>query len=266
MRESSGRKKYPKGKVGRGDLIPKTLDGIPTDVEGIGYPRAFVPSNRGRFRPVMGGTSVGLDVAAVGFKFAGTLGCVLRRKSGSAGWFGLSNNHVFANENEAALGSNAVQPGTLDGGGNGDRIGTLARFAALKFDNVPNQMDAAIVQLAATPELPILDIGTPSGDGRPRLHQLVRKSGRTTGLTEGVIRIVNFDVVNIQYDAGMVRVDNVIVVEGIDGSFSAPGDSGSAILDQDGKVVALLFAGSTAVTFAIPIRRILRRFKMRIAT
>jgi hypothetical protein len=31
-----------------------------------------------------------------------------------------------------------------------------------------------------------------------------------------------------------------------------------------GRVVGLLFAGSEAVTFAIPIRRILRRFRLKV--
>lgn len=57
-----------------------------------------------------------------------------------------------------------------------------------------------------------------------------------------------------------------VVIEGVGGAFSRSGDSGSAIVDPLGRVVALLFAGSPKVTFAIPIRRILNRFKIRIAT
>jgi hypothetical protein len=35
---------------------------------------------------------------------------------------------------------------------------------------------------------------------------------------------------------------------------------------MQGRLVGLLFAGSDEVTFAIPIRRILRRFKLRVPT
>jgi hypothetical protein len=78
------------------------------------------------------------------------------------------------------------------------------------------------------------------------------------------VRAVNFDVFGVQYDQGLVRIDNVIVIEGIDGSFSDQGDSGSVIVDHQGRVVALLFGGSDVVTYAIPITRVLRRLKVRL--
>jgi S1-C subfamily serine protease len=55
-----------------------------------------------------------------------------------------------------------------------------------------------------------------------------------------------------------------MVIENTAGPFSRPGDSGSAIVDMQGRLIGLLFAGSDEVTFAIPIRRILRRFKLRV--
>ena len=61
-------------------------------------------------------------------------------------------------------------------------------------------------------------------------------------------------------------MDDVMVIEGVRGSFSRPGDSGSAIVDPQGNVVGLLFAGSDTVTFAIPIRRVLQRLRVAIAT
>ena len=129
-------------------------------------------------------------------------------------------------------------------------------------------MDAAATEFE-NPEVAdrsLLGIGRPTGAGHPSLGLLVRKSGRTTGITEGVVREMNFDVFNISYERGMVRVDDIIVIRGTSGSFSKPGDSGSAIVDPQGRVVALLFAGSEIVTFAIPIHRILRRLNLRIAT
>ena len=129
-------------------------------------------------------------------------------------------------------------------------------------------MDAAIAEFDHPQGVArgIIGIGLPPGAVDPSLGLLVRKSGRTTGLTEGVVRVVNFDVFNVQYDQGFVRVDDVVVIEGIAGPFSKPGDSGSAIVDPRGRVIALLFAGSEVVTFAIPIGRVLQRFKVRIAT
>ncbi len=261
-------KKFPKGKIRSADLIPAEIDGIPTDIEGVGYPTKFVIHQRKKHRPVPGGVSVGLDLTAVGFRFAGTLGVMVADKNNSQRLYALSNNHVLANENRVNTGAGVVQPGTLDGGKNSDRIARVSRYVPLKFDNRRNWMDAAIAEFDKPEQVDrsILEIGAPTGIANPSLGLLVRKSGRTTGLTEGIVRIVNFDVFDVEYDQGFVRVDGVIVIEGIDSPFSKPGDSGSAIVDSKGRVAALLFAGSEKVTFAIPIRRVLRRLGVRIAT
>ncbi len=260
-------RKYPKGRISPGDRIPASIGGIPTDIEGVGYARKFQFPNQQRHRPVPGGVSGGLAFEAVGFLYAGTLGLVVADTKNRRTLYALSNNHVLANENRAAVGAGVVQPATLDGGRAADRVASLARFVPLKFENAPNRMDAAIAQftdgLAVDPA--ILGIGAPTGSGDPALNLLVRKSGRTTGITEGIVRAVQFDVFNVVYDQGLVRVDDVMVIENVDGPFSRPGDSGSAIVDGQGRVVGLLFAGSTVVTFAIPIQRVLQRFRVEVA-
>ncbi|MBI3457103.1 MAG: trypsin-like peptidase domain-containing protein [Candidatus Rokubacteria bacterium] len=261
-------RKYPRGRIRRSELIPPAIAGIRTDVEGVGYPRKLAILQRQRHRPVPGGVSVGLDFHAVSYRFAGTLGVVVRDHRNGRRLCALSNNHVLADENRVSEGAGVVQPGTLDGGRNADRVARLTRVVPLRFENRRNWMDAAIAQFdqASGVARTILGIGPPAGSATPRLHALVRKSGRTTGVTEGVVRVVRFDVVNVEYDQGMVRVDDVIVIEGTAGAFSKAGDSGSAIVDAQGRVVALLFAGSDEVTYAIPIGRILRRLEVRIAT
>jgi len=295
-------RKFPKARIERSDRIPAFVDGIPTDVEAVGYPRKFAIDNQRRHRPVPGGVSGSPSFEDVGIRYAGTLGVVLavspgggasrptarsegrnppgrsrggpRLEGPNAGSgnpeprFVLSNNHVLADENRLAAGAAIVQPATLDGGAKGDRVGTLADFVPIKFDNARNWMDAAVARFdprVATADT-ILGIGPLTGAGDPSLNLLVRKSGRTTGLTEGVVRVVRFDVFDVQYDQGMVRVDDVMVIENTSGPFSRPGDSGSAIVDMQGRLIGLLFAGSDEVTFAIPIRRILRRFKLRVPT
>ena len=259
--------KFPKGRIDRSDRIPASVDGIPTDVEAVGYPRKFALENRRRQRPVLGGVSGSPSLNAAGYRFAGTLGVVLAAPSNPEPRYVLSNNHVLADENRLAIGAAVVQPATLDGGTDADQVARLADFAPLKFGNSRNWMDAAVARFdtGVTVSQTILGIGPLTGAGDPSLNLLVRKSGRTTGLTEGIVRIVRFDVFDVQYDQGMVRVDDVMVIENTAGAFSRPGDSGSAIVDTQGRVIGLLFAGSDVVTFAIPIRRVLRRFKLRVA-
>jgi hypothetical protein len=261
-------KKFPQGKVGAANRIPAAIGGIPTDIEGVGYPRKFQIPQRQRHRPVPGGVSVGLDFHAVDYRFAGTLGVIVSDRKNPGRVYALSNNHVLADENRVNTGAGVMQPGTLDGGRNADRVARLTRYVPLRFNNQRNWMDAAIAEFdrSAGADRSILGIGPPTGAASPALGLLVRKSGRTTGLTEGIVRVVNFDLFNVEYDQGMVRVDDVVVIEGTAGSFSSQGDSGSAIVDPQGRVVALLFAGSPQVTYAIPIPRVLRRLGVRIAT
>lgn len=260
-------KKFPRGKVNSVDRIPATIDSILTDIEAVGYPRKFQIPQQQRHRPVPGGVSVGLDFHAVNYRFAGTLGVVVADRENPPTLYALSNNHVLADENRVDNGAGVVQPGTLDEGRNRDRVARLSRYVPLRFDNRRNWMDAAIAAFddPARAQKRILGIGVPLGVVRPTLGLLVRKSGRTTGLTEGIVRAVNFDVVGVRYDQGLVRIDDIIVIRGVTGPFSKPGDSGSAIADPQGRVVALLFGGSDVVTFAIPIGRILRRLGVRIA-
>ena len=261
-------RKYPRGRISRGDRIPASVGGVPVDVEGVGYVRKFQPPNQQRRRPVPGGVSGSLAIEAVGFRYAGTLGVIVVDRDHRDVVYALSNNHVLANENRAAVGAGAVQPATLDGGRPTDRVAALDRFVPLRYNNEPNRMDAAIARFDAPADATrvILDIGAPTGAEDPTLNLLVRKSGRTTGVTEGIIRSVQFDVFNVVYEQGTVRMDDVMVIEGVRGSFSRPGDSGSAIVDPQGNVVGLLFAGSDTVTFAIPIRRVLQRLRVSIAT
>jgi hypothetical protein len=270
-------RKYPLGRISPPHRIPAHIDGLPTDVEEVGYARAL-PARAGarrplqasgadarrRHRPVPGGVSVGLGHEAAPFRYAGTLGVVLADRQRPSARLGLSNNHVLADENRAPLGSAVIQPGSLDGGRDADRAGALDRSETLRFENQPNRMDAAAFAFdaAVASSAEILGIGVPAGVADPELSSVVRKTGRTTGFTEGIVRALRFDVTSVGYDQGLVRVDDVIVIEGVKGDFSAAGDSGSAILDSRGRLVALLFAGSPSVTFAIPIDRILERFDM----
>jgi hypothetical protein len=210
-----------------------------------------------------------IPAATAPFIMAGTLGVFVRGNGSSRTRHILSNNHVLANENQIPIGTAMVQPGTLDGGTTANRVAQLSHSIDLKFDNKRNWMDAALATISAgvAVDPTIMDIGVPTGAADPTLNLLVRKSGRTTGLTEGVVRVLKFDVFDVEYDEGMVRVDDIVVIESTTSKeFSKAGDSGSAIVDAQGRVVALLFGGTDAVTFAIPIKRILKRFKVRIAT
>jgi hypothetical protein len=135
-------------------------------------------------------------------------------------------------------------------------------------------MDAAIA-ISSTGEL---GYSTPSDDGYgapdsnptpAALDMLVKKYGRTTGLTEGTVSELNVTVDVCYETLGFFRckklarfVDQIGISPG---TFSAGGDSGSLIVTQEGNnPVGLLFAGSSIRTFANLIGPVLTRFNVTI--
>lgn len=230
---------------------------------------AAVPSiaadsaNTGRFnRPV----PIGVSTGNRGECSAGTIGA--RVKAGSK-VYALSNNHVYALENHAKIGSQVVQPGLYDTGcvfSKNNVIGTLSAFQKIDFSSrASNTIDAAIA-LSSTSLLgnatPSDGYGPPANTSAPaQLGQRVQKYGRTTSLTKGTVSAINATVL-VTYSSGTARfVKQIIVTSG--SAFILPGDSGSLLVSDPGRnPVGLLFAGSSAGTLAVanPIGAILSRF------
>ena len=337
------KKKKPLAQLTREDMIPSEIDGIPTDIVEIGdRPRAF-PAERERQRPVVPGISAGhIDITA------GTIGGVVEVDGQT---MLLSNNHVFANENEANLGDKIIQPGDYDGGSVLDGIGILYNYVPLtfvtqteptpnptwpddpipdpepptpdpepepepeppveeddsdcfvanlfakvlnkgaellgretrlkavrpkkfdssKFDASPqnvtaqlirNRVDAALCKLDDDIEVNLnyLDYygGVTGINELAGVGTLVKKLGRTTGFTNGIITQTNV-VVDVQYDGGIVRFEDQISIEHVElgKSFSAGGDSGSIIVDENDNAIGLLFAGNDVTTFANSIDNVM---------
>lgn len=253
--------------------LPVRLDGHALAVEVTGAFRALNGDDgtnpRAPFsRPVPIGVSTGqVDVTA------GTIGARVIR---GGDVFALSNNHVYANKNDANVGDNILQPGRVDGGRDpADVIGTLHDFKPIRFCSPfpmcpSNEIDAAI---AAT-DVARLGNGTPSnGYGMPRrrtapakLGMAVQKYGRTTGHTTGQISGINATV-NVGFRDGTARFTGQIVINKV--GFSGPGDSGSLIVTAGAakdarRPVGLLFAGSQTSTLANPIGLVLDHFGVEI--
>lgn len=97
--------------------------------------------HRMRMRPAPGGISVGH------FRItAGTLGCLVRGRTARRvnRLMILSNNHVLANSNAAAIGDCVAQPGPIDGGRcPADQVAVLERFVPINFAGGANVVDCA---------------------------------------------------------------------------------------------------------------------------
>lgn len=233
-------------KLDADDLIPEEVQNVPTDVNPTGMFRTFQEPT-GRFRPALGGVSIGhYNISA------GTLGCVVQKNEEL---YILSNNHVLANSNEASLEDAILQPGPYDGGlKSEDEIAILSEYVPITYHNgesddsedTQNLVDCAIAKPhnAEDIENKIFQIGSIAGVKEAEFDMEVKKSGRTTGLTTGVIEQV--DVTSrVNFGSNRIAVfrDQVMA-----GSMSQGGDSGSAVLDNDNNLVGLLFAGSDTTT------------------
>ncbi len=262
--------------------LPKRLAGVPVVIQVTGrvYALHHRPGHSGgpggggevdptaRFdRPVPIGVSTGHpDITA------GTIGA---RVTNGPNVYALSNNHVYANENQASTGDDVLQPGSYDGGSSpADDIGTLSNFEPIVFSTSANNTIDAAIASSSTANLgnatPSNGYGTPKSTTRAAsINQKVKKYGRTTSETKGRVSAINATV-NVGYGKGVARFVGQIIIE--PGSFSAGGDSGSLIVvdgkgrtsADDRRPVGLLFAGSAFITVANPIDEVLNAFDVTI--
>ncbi len=221
-----------------------------------------VPPTRDRHRPLIAGGSVG-HVAIT----AGTLGAFVRTSDGAIAI--LSNNHVLADENRAAIGDPVIQPADVDGGeAPQDVVAHLTEYVPLAPAGV-NRVDAAIATVLREVTVDVVGLLGALGAGQvdPQDADRVQKLGRTTGLTRGRVTAFNVRNLMVEYDTSpSMRFDGQIEIQAGGGAdFSLGGDSGSLIVTEDDLVpLGLLFAGSDqggdeggGVTYANPIGDVL---------
>jgi hypothetical protein len=244
--------------------IPEWLESTPVQVEVTGMVVALGDTTS-RQRPAPIGVSTGHpDITA------GTIGARVKDAAGG-NVYALSNNHVYANQNEASIGDNVLQPGAFDGGTDpADAIGTLYAYVPIDFTFAgENYVDAAIA-LSSTSDLGNATLedgyGVPSSQiAAASIGLHVQKYGRTTGLTHGEVSAVNVyvEVCYEQIWGFCIKSAYFFDQIQISGSgFSGGGDSGSLIVtdDTNKNPVGLLFAGSDTTTFANRIDSVLDAF------
>lgn len=248
--------------------LPRTLDGVTVEVQVTGKIFALHhrpghsggPGGGGEEEPATTNrwpVPIGISTGNEGECSAGTIGA---RVTDGTDVFALSNNHVYALQNEAPLGSDVLQPGRYDTNcaiDPNDVIGTLADFEPISFIN-SNTIDAAIALSSETN----LGNATPSdGYGTPKstivflpaVGTAVQKYGRTTQLTKGTITGTNA-ILNVGYSSGTARFVDQIIVQSTK-PFLKSGDSGSLLVtDPDRNPVGLLFAGNRSGKLAVANR------------
>ncbi len=224
-------------------------------------------------RPIALGTSGGnINDHSNTFCCSGTLGALVT-KNGTQ--YVLSNNHVLARSNSGRVGDLIIQPGLIDQApvcatDATDAVATLSQWATITFKKgTRNVVDGAIAEVQGgkvAADGSIVDIGVVSATPAvAAINMPVMKSGRTTGLTSGLVAAVNVTI-SVRYGSscgggrGTATFKNQMRVT--PGTFSDGGDSGSLIVTSGAPAqpVGLLFAGSSTDTFANPIQSVLDAF------
>jgi len=111
----------------------------------------------------------------------------------------------------------------------------------------PNLVDAAVAVANNEADVdPTIEFSGPVAGIRDlQLGDAVKKTGRTTGFTQGIVDVLGATV-TVDYGGKVATFENQVLVSGA--GFSAGGDSGSAILTEDGYLGGLLFAGGEGIT------------------
>lgn len=212
---------------------------------------------------------------------AGTMGCLVQDPAGVL--YGLSNNHVTGGCNFCVPETPILAPGPFDAmPGNHDpfTIGHHERVLPM-VDGIPQ-----VVQVAGNTDAALFRIrdrnlvtsmqrahfDTPAQVSRPAPNMAVKKVGRTSDLTRGVVRGQVSGAEPIVYyvpalNGGMkiVFYVDMFIVQANNGAFSESGDSGSLVIGTENGVdsaVGIVVGANTAsnVTFILPLPEILRGF------
>jgi hypothetical protein len=242
----------------------KALDGPP----GNNHKQSFA-------RPVPMGVSTSSVSVSGGFASVGTLGYRVFRL-GQPNLVGyITNNHVAGASgpslcpailnpsNLPKFGLGQCQPSRFEVSAECSTIGNLIQAVPIIMGGFyQNTVDAVFVKSNRNlVNKTILDIGDPSPQLQaPVVNLQVRKSGRTTGLTQGTIQSINVTGIVSLGACGVAKFIGQIAI--VPGNFADAGDSGSPIVgdtDSSGRrrPVGLLFAGSSTVIFANRISDVL---------
>lgn len=240
-------------------MIPTEIQGIPITVQVIGKVYALTsgctkdtPCFGKKYRPIQGGASIentSRIAPSVNRPWTGTLAGFPKDSQGRTVL--LSNNHVIAGHDPdwqvGQKGDIISQQSKLDGGGTpAERIGTLEKWIDIQTgttaQGIKNKVDAAYALIDSNIQINTINLCN-YNQGKtvsPSIGMSVKKAGRSTGCTEGIIQAINVNI-NVGYgSSGRVggftdQISSTMPIQ--------PGDSGSLVVTSPGEnVVGLAFA------------------------
>jgi hypothetical protein len=267
-----------KGEFEPREEIPKTIEGVPTDVieatfrHQIGTPATASPDvDTKRYDPLQGGACISPGQVPDGY---GTVGMIViedRWSDEVPMW--LSAYHVMCpEENWWTNHTKIIQPAICFGGKpETDTIGEVRKGT---YGEVYVRFGYNLYVDAAICETPnrayskkLLGLGVePRGARAAKLGGMVKKYGATTGERQGQIESTNFTakiegtIFYYQYRAEAAPASEP--------PLSEKGDSGAAVIDEGGYAIGLIIAGDEKAKKSVinPIEGILSALEVRMPT
>lgn len=287
-------RKEPPGQLLQSDLIPPMLDSVPTDVVETGPIGPLRLERQGPMRPVRPGVSIGHRNGS-----AGTLGCLVQRSgqpfllsnnhvlallnTARLGDMVLQPGPADGGTPDNAVGDLAAfetirfidEPAPSQPAPPANWLERFLQMLGMRSASQPstapsapsiylNRADAAIVRPYGNVQVvpALLDVNAPpAGIADPKLGVRVYKTGRSTGLTSGMITQVDVTV-DVTYGSRTARYANQIMMT----PFTQRGDSGALVIDEQRRAVGLVYSGSDKVTVACPIRFVLSALRVELVT
>jgi hypothetical protein len=297
------KEKLPQERVAAGRMVPKSVAGAGTDVVQYGVIRALSLTTRkrpcppgysvGHFRVTAGTLGAWVKRGSGSERYVLSNNHVLADSNGATpGDFvrqpgtadGGTDNERFARLTEYVT----IR---FDSGGGDDKKAAaafawkawqepanfVARLLNCPYRMVvapqrveqpyPNLVDAAVarVMIEDWVETAVPQVGEIQGIRDFQLGDRVQKTGRTTEHTTGVVETLGAQVqVDYGTGSGIATFDDQLVVRAEAGDFSAPGDSGSAVLGADAFLGGLLFAGGEGITIVNRISHVVSLLGVRV--
>ncbi|TGK08773.1 hypothetical protein EHO60_14445 [Leptospira fletcheri] len=240
--------------------IKGELKSAPTILWQMAPPGTMIPNNKPpdpvrkqKQDPLVGGISISGGTGPWYNRqnpSAGTLGMVVKQ---GAKKVLLTNAHVVRKwDRSETLNNRVFQPGLGDGLGHKESL-WIGRQTK-KYQNIYKEktyIDAAIVSLregddkARRADLKTLVHNEPAvaaGTTKTKLFSPVQKSGRTTNVTNGIVRCIGLEWIS-NFRDDHTKSGIVITPKKSNQLFAEHGDSGSVVLSKNGTPVGLLWRG-----------------------
>ncbi len=260
-------------------LIPNKIDNVYVDVVEIGKVK-LLDQRKEKKRPAQPGMSLGHYKISAG-TFGAVVKDKLTGEPLILSNNHILANSTDGHDGRASVGDAILQPAPYDGGADEEKIAELLRYipvirsekksdcpVALRIAQMGNMVihffrpsydlcfmkqssgnnivDAAVARPISMDYIhnDILDIGAPKGINVAEAGMPIMKSGRSTGLSKGMVSAVDVTLQVSLNETESAIFSNQVVAE----MKSMGGDSGSLVMDQNKKAVGLLFAGSDKYT------------------